>query len=135
MSKTAFDLEVFPDLFAICRLDAADPVPRWAFGGRLASVTATDDELSVVCPEPNVPDRVRASRGWRCLRVAGPLDFSLVGVLADLTRALADAKVPVFALSTFDTDLLLVRAPDLDRAEAALRSAGHSTRPSSAVPD
>lgn len=90
----------------------------------LWSVTRTPDELSVVIAESAVPPEVRAEREWRALKVAGLLDFGLVGVLASLTAPLASAGVSVFVLSTFDTDYLLVRDPDLPRAVAVLRDAG-----------
>ena len=88
-------------------------------------MTRTAEELSVVCREEVVPGGVRCERGWRCLRVAGTLDFSLVGVLALLLVPLAGAGVAVFCVSTFDTDYLLVRDADLARATEALGAAGH----------
>jgi hypothetical protein len=111
--------------YAVCRLPADAPVPAWA-AGELVSVTRTADELSVVSLEGGVPADVRVERGWRCLRVAGTLGFELVGVLAALLAPLAGAGVGVFALSTFDTDYLLVKEADLARAVAALRAAGHA---------
>jgi hypothetical protein len=111
--------------FAVCRLPADAPVPAWA-GGTFVSVTRTPDELSVVCPEEAVPAAVRSEPGWLCWRVAGAMPFTLVGVLASLTAPLADAGVGVFAVSTFDTDYLLVKAGDGDAAVAALRRAGHA---------
>jgi hypothetical protein len=89
-------------------------------------VTRSDTELSVVCREEDVPAGASAERGWRALEVAGPLDFSLTGIVASLVSPLADAAVPIFVLSTFDTDYLLVREPDLPRAVEALRAAGHT---------
>ncbi len=109
----------------MCRMDRDGGVPAWAMRGDFSSITRTDDELSIVCPESAVPVGVRAERGWRALRVAGVLDFSLVGVLASLAVPLAGAGINLFAVSTFDTDYLLVREPDLARAVAALRGAGH----------
>ena len=102
-------------------------MPAWATGP-FVSVTRTADELSVVCPEDVVPSEVRAERGWRCLRVAGTLDFSMAGVLAALVGPLAAAGVSVFAVSTFDTDYLLVKDQDLRRAVDVLRNAGHAVR-------
>jgi hypothetical protein len=119
-------LLVLPDRLAICRLAPDATVPSWAWEGAFVSVTRTADELSIVCAEPCLPDHLEAvERGWRALRVAGTLDFALVGILARLAAPLAEAGVSIFALSTFDTDYLLVRAADLDTAVAALRSAGH----------
>jgi hypothetical protein len=118
-------LVVLPGLFAVCRLPADAAAPAWP-SGSFYSVTRTADELSVVCRQEDVPASVRCEPGWRCLRVAGKLDFALVGVLAALLVPLAEAGVSVFAVSTFDTDFFLVKEADLDRAVGALRSAGHT---------
>lgn len=116
--------------YAICRLDATASVPAWARGdgpdeaATLLSVTRTGDELSIICDESLVPTGapdVRVESGWAALRVVGTLDFAVVGVLARLSSALAQAGVSIVAMSTFDTDLLLVRAVDVGRAEAALQ--------------
>jgi putative acetyltransferase len=112
--------------FAVCKLPCEAPPPAWATGGKLFSVTRTADELSVVCDEELVPDGVVCERGWRCLRVAGAMPFTLIGVLARLTTPLANAGIGVFALSTFDTDYLLVKAGEFEKAVAALRADGHT---------
>lgn len=90
------------------------------------SVTRTPSELSIVCAAGRVPAGVTAVRDWRALVVAGPLDFSEIGVLASLTGPLAGVGVSVFALSTYDTDYLLVREAALEEAVAALHEAGHA---------
>ena len=118
-------LKVLDGRFAICRLDPGAPFPAWAFSGPFVSITRTADELSVVCPEEAVPEGVQCERGWRCLVVSGTLDFALVGVLASLLVPLANAGVSVFAISTFDTDFLLVKQSDVERAAEALLRAGH----------
>jgi hypothetical protein len=119
-------LGVLPALFAVCRLGPEEPVPQWATAGDFSSFSRTADELSIVCREDVVPAGVRCQRGWRCLRVAGPLDFALVGVLASLLVPLAAAGISVFAVSTFDTDYLLIPDADLPRATEALQRAGHT---------
>ncbi len=96
--------------------------------GAFVSITRTPDELSVVCAEVSVPDEVKAGRGWRALRVAGSLDFALTGVLAALAVPLAEAGVSIFALSTYDTDYVLLREVDLPREVATLGVAGHRMR-------
>jgi hypothetical protein len=121
-------LTVLPDTFAVCRLDAGAAVPAWATTGSFLSVTRTAEELSVVCLQSLVPDRVRCESDWRCLQLAGPIPFSTVGVLASLVQPLADAGISVFAVSTFDTDYLLVKAADLARAIDAWRQCGHIVR-------
>ncbi len=118
-------LSILPESFAIARLDASAPVPRWAGAGGLLSVTRTGDELSIVCVGDAVPPEAAASRGWRAMRVAGPLDFALTGILASLAAPLAEAGVPIFALSTHDTDYVLVPEDRLPRAVDALTAAGH----------
>ena len=119
-------LDVLAGRLAVCRLPPDAPVPAWAWGGAVQSVTRTDAELSVVCAEGAVPAGVRAERGWRALRVRGPLPFDAVGVLASIAAPLAAAGVSIFSLSTFDTDVVLVREGDLDAAVAALGGAGHA---------
>ena len=122
------DLDLLPSPFAVCRLPAGSPAPEWAVG-ELCSITHTTEELSVVCPESAVPEAVRSQSGWRCFKVRGPLAFELTGVLASLTAPLAEAGVPIFALSTFDTDYLLVPGDDLETALSALGAAGHRLHP------
>jgi uncharacterized protein len=103
-------------------------VPEWAAarpGAALHAVLRTPAELTVICAAGDVPDGVRAERGWRALAVEGPLDLALTGVLAALLEPLARAGVAIFAVSTFDTDHVLVLADRLDDAVAALRAAGH----------
>ena len=121
-------LEVMPNLLAVCRLDRNAPVPPWASSADFFSITRDADELSVVCPQELVPDGVRCESGWRRVRVAGTLEFSMVGVLASLVVPLAQAKVSVFAISTYDTDFLLVKETDLEAAVTVLRTAGHEVR-------
>jgi nitrilase len=112
--------------FAVCKLPPDSAVPAWATAGDVFSVTRTADELSVVCRQETVPAGTQAEVGWRCLRVAGAMPFTVVGVLGSLTGPLAAAGVGVFAVSTFDTDYLFVKEPELPAAVAALRGAGHS---------
>jgi hypothetical protein len=117
-------LRAVPGELAVCRLPADAPVPA-AVGGALWSVTRTADELSVVCPVADAPPDAEVERGWRALQVAGPLDFALTGVLAAIAVPLAHADVSIFAVSTYDTDYVLVREAALPAAAEALRRAGH----------
>lgn len=118
------DLVLLGESLAICRLPAQAAVPAWATGAFVA-ITRTPDELSIVCANTAVPSGVQAERDWRAFVVAGPLDFALTGILAAIAAPLAAAGVPIFAISTFDTDYVLVRAAEVGRAIAALRAAGH----------
>jgi uncharacterized protein len=110
--------------FAVSRLDPGCAIPRWATGS-FVSITCTNEEMSIVCPEDNVPDGVETERGWRGIAVAGRLDFSLVGILASLLGPLALAGIPVFVMSTYNTDYLFVKQGRLDQALEVLRKAGH----------
>lgn len=123
--SVALTLSLLDDTLAVCRLAADAAVPAWAWAGEVASVTRTRDELSIVCRADSVPSDVRAERGWRCLKVAGPLDFGLTGILAALASPLAAAGIPVFVVSTYDTDYLMVKAEKLGRAMETLAGAGH----------
>ncbi len=125
MGKT-LALQLLPENLAVCRLEPDQPVPDWAMQGAFYSVTRTADEISVVCPEQVVPEDTKAERGWRAFKVEGPLEFSMTGVLAALVGTLGEAGISLFAMSTYDTDYLLIRAEDATSATAALRGAGHS---------
>ncbi len=128
MAPLDWTLVLVDDIFAICRLGVDCPLPPWATASPFFSITRTADELSVVCRQDAVPEGINCERGWRCLRVAGTIPFSVVGTLAALTAPLAEAGVSVFVVSTFDTDYLLVKAAELERAVQALREQGHYIR-------
>ncbi len=121
-------IDILPGRFAICRLDANADVPQWA-RGEFVSITRASDELSIVCPEVRVPAQIPSSRDWRCLKIAGPLDLAMIGVLANLTGVLAEQSISVFAISTFDTDYLLVKEENIDATVASLSAAGHRVTP------
>jgi uncharacterized protein len=126
-------LTLLPGIYTVCRLAPDAPIPPWAQtdtpAGNLLSLTRTANELSIVCPQAAVPAAGTADRDWRCLRIEGPFDLTTdVGVLAALASPLAAARIGIFAVSTYDTDHLLVHAVDLDRATAALTAAGHTIR-------
>ena len=118
-------LRLLEDELAVWRLppDAAIPAPP--ADASLWSVTRTADELSVVSTEESAPSEATVEVGWCGLAVVGPLSFSMTGVLASLSSALARAGVPVFVMSTFETDYLLVKKTNLQRALDALEQAGH----------
>ena len=122
----ALTLGLLAEPLAVCRLEPGQAAPPRPPTAPFWSETRTPAELSLVIPERHVDALWRAERGWRALRVRGPLSFGQVGVLQALLVPLADAGVSVFALSTYDTDYVLVRAADLDRALQALTAHGHT---------
>lgn len=121
-------LSPLPGRWAVCRLHAEAAVPAWAEGGSFFSATRTREELSIVCEEAAVPEGVRSEKGWAALRLHGPIPFGTTGVLASLTSPLAAAGISLFALSTFDTDYLLVKAEVLGEAVSLLRKSGFEVR-------
>ena len=118
-------LRTLPETYAIVRLQPGAELPDWVDKGPFRSVTRTDNEVSVVCRDRDVPEGESAERGWRVIEVLGPLDFSLTGVVASLVDPLAKVEIPLFVISTFETDYVLVRGNDLDDAIEALELAGH----------
>ena len=121
------ELRVLDDTLAIVRLAAGAPVPDWVGGNDFLDVVRTRNELSIVCHDVTVPPGItEVQHGFRVLAVTGTLDFGLVGIVAELTRPLAEAGIPIFGISTYDTDHILVRADRLEDAKAALIAAGHT---------
>lgn len=116
MLKHTLTLQIFEPELAICRLPPTSPIPEWIGDKDFVSVTRTPDELSIVCNEVQVPGDVKAERNWRMLGIKGPLDFSMTGVLASLVSPLSDAGIAVFAISTYNTDYLLIKADRFDQA-------------------
>jgi hypothetical protein len=119
------ELILLPDSLAICRLNRDAQIPDWALAGSFYALARTEDELSIVCPDGHPPSGTKTDPGWRALKVQGPLAFDEIGVLAGLTVPLAEAEIPVFVISTFDTDYLLVKELHLSRA-IRLLSSGHT---------
>ena len=129
MAARQLELRILEGHFAICRLDADSELPLWAQSQTFLSVTRTTDEVSIVCPEKDVPSAVSCQRYWRCLKVSGPLDLEQIGVLNALVEPLARAAISVFAISTYDTDYLLVQEKNLALAYKVLRRRGHRVEP------
>ena len=117
-------MTLLPGRWAVCRLAADEAVPAWASApASVVAIVRTSTELSIVAPEACVPDGVLAERGFRVLEVAGPIPFETTGVIASIAGPLAAAGVSLFPLGTYDTDYVLVKDTDLDRAVDALTAA------------
>lgn len=124
MSKLT--LKIIDNMLSINRFSPDSKIPDQIYESPLYSITKTDDEISVVCSSSIQLNCETTSTGWLGYKVIGPLDFSLTGILADLSTVLAKAKISIFAISTYDTDYILVKADKLSFASEALRSAGHT---------
>lgn len=121
---------VLGEQLAVCRLPSEARIPAWALEGGFFCVVRTRDELSIVCREDvctadRIPDGAPVERGWVALKLEGPFPFSMTGVLASFVQPLAEAGIPIFALSTFDTDYVLIKRQDLEQAVLALAAARH----------
>ena len=119
------DLILHQDNLAICKLRPSAPIPDWLPRQGFTSVTRTADELSIVCKQHHLPPQQEAEADWWVLEIEGPLDFSEVGILADLSRVLAAADISIFVVSTHDTDFVLIKKQQCQRALEALHQAGH----------
>ncbi len=122
-------LSLLKGKFAVCRLEKSSPIPDWLKESTFCSISRTYDELSFVCSQESIPECIKCDKDWRCFQVEGPIPFNVTGVIASLTAPLADAKIPVFVFSTYDTDYFMVKDRDLVRARAVLESAGHTISP------
>jgi len=118
-------LSILDETLAVCHLPPGSPIPAWSLTGKFFSVTRTREELSIVCMQDRAPAELAAERDWRALQVAGPLDFGLTGILAGVAGVLAGAGISIFALSTYDTDFILVKSARLEEAVRALQDAGY----------
>jgi hypothetical protein len=118
-------LTLLEESFTIHRLSPSADIPAMALSSPFFAITRTDDELSLVLLESVEIESDKFDSGWACFKVEGPLEFSQVGILAGLTNILAEANVPIFALSTFDTDYILVKREQAQTASDALKSAGY----------
>ena len=123
------NLSLLDDKMTIIKLDSSNQIPIWCLDNkRFVSITYTNDELSIVCPTDTIPADIHSiglNSGWKCIKVEGPLDFSLTGILSELSLPLAMAKISIFAISTFDTDYLMVKEDTLDDAIKILINEGH----------
>ena len=120
----ALSLKEVDGSFAVCRLAAGSALPEWFRPGPFATVSWTDDELSILCHESQVPAAVQCERGWRCLMLQGPFAFDQTGILLQVLQPLAEAKIGIFALSTFDTDYVLVKDHAFEATVKALVAGG-----------
>ena len=114
--------------YAVVRLAPEAAIPDWATTGELTSITRTSDELSIVCPTSNLPPEVHSPHRWICLKLEGPFPFSQTGVLLSFIEPLSKNAIPIFAISTYDTDYVLI-PEEHSRAIDVLRAAGHELLP------
>jgi hypothetical protein len=129
MNRSALKFSRMPGQFAVCRLPPDAQLPGWAWSAPFSSVTRSKDELSIVCSANSVPEEHQPKSPWVCFKIEGPFSFSEVGILASVICPLAEKGVPIFAISTFDTDYVLVGEEHAGIALQILRDAGHEFLP------
>ena len=118
-------LSVLSETFTIHKLSPDVSIPEEILKSNYYSVSKTENELSLVCSEVIEVQSLQSSKGWKCIKVKGPLDFNLTGILAGISDILTQRNISIFAISTFDTDYILVRTHDLSSATTKLRQAGY----------
>ena len=123
--KTKLKLAILDGEYAIHRLEPEQDIPSSVLKGDFFSITKTDEELSIVCDAHLSVSSEKTEAGWSCIKVLGPLDFALTGILAKISSVLAEAEISIFALSTYDTDYILVKKDKLPVAKKALEKAGY----------
>lgn len=120
MVEKILTMKLLKEKYGVCRLDKTESIPEWSKNSSFFSITKSEDELSIVCFEDTIPGDVKCEKDWRVLKIEGPLDFSLVGILSSISTILAQNRISIFAISTFDTDYILVKNKDVDTAIEAL---------------
>ncbi|MBE6024379.1 MAG: ACT domain-containing protein [Cellulosilyticum sp.] len=118
-------LKLMEGHYGVCRLEPKSIIPTWCQQGEFFSVTKTMDELSIICLETYIPEDVQVEKEWCILKIVGPLDFSLVGILSKISQLMAECKISIFALSTYDTDYILIKQAKITEAIQALKTAGY----------
>ena len=125
MDSTKIVLSILEETYIIHKLDQSTNLPEGLTECEFYSLSNSREELSLVCPEQILIQSENSSRNWKCLKVAGPLDLKLTGILAGLSDTLEKAKISIFAISTFETDYLLIQEQVLETAKTALKSPGY----------
>ena len=125
MKKAKLTLKLLKESYGVCRLNPNEAIPNWGLKGNFHSITYTEDELSIVCEAQYVPTDIQCEKEWRIFKIQGPLDFALIGILAQIGQLMAEHQISIFALSTFDTDYILVKQDKVAQAVAALKQSDY----------
>ncbi|MGM7683327.1 ACT domain-containing protein [Cytobacillus sp. Hm23] len=124
MSKK-LKMKLLDGLYGVCRLDPTDKIPSWLNTEEFFTITKTSDELSIICNTNSIPNGIIYEKDWKIIKVEGPLDFSEIGILANISSTLATEKISIFAISTYDTDYILVQVAEIHNAIDALMKNGY----------
>lgn len=119
-------LKLLKDKYSVCRLNKNDEIPKWIFDEEFFSITRTEDELSIVCLQDKIKKDIKCEKNWRVLKIEGPLDFSLIGILSKISTLMANNDISIFAISTYDTDYILIKEESINRAIEVLEKSNYS---------
>ncbi|WP_071395089.1 ACT domain-containing protein [Bacillus tuaregi] len=122
------NLVILDTIFSVVKLPPTEEIPSWAGKGEFTSITRTNEELSIVCPTSNIPNSllIDVEHDWKYIKVEGILEFGLTGILSSLANPLAENNISIFAISTFNTDYLLIKVHSIEKAKLVLENAGHT---------
>jgi hypothetical protein len=126
MQQRKLKLSLLDDIFGICFFESKSPIPEWAATTSLCSITRTEKELTIVCPENIIPVEIEHERDWQCFRIDGSFDLNQIGVISCLAAPLAKAGISIFVVSSYDTDYILVKKEKVELAISVLSGDGHS---------
>jgi uncharacterized protein len=115
-------LKILKDRYSVCRLNKNDEIPKWIFDEEFFSITRTDDELSIVCLQDKIKEDIKCEKDWKVLKIEGPLDFSLVGILSRISTLMANNGISIFAISTYDTDYILIKEESINKVIEVLEN-------------
>lgn len=125
MNETRLTLTVLKDKYAVSKTDHDSGVPDWVKASEFFSITHTADEYSIVCCQDMIPGNIKQEKDWRILKIEGPLDFTMIGILSSISGILAFHRISIFAISTYNTDYIMLKENDLEKAVNALQCEGY----------
>lgn len=125
MNNIQLKMKLLEGIFGVCRLSSEDNIPHWCLQSEIYSITKTKDELSILCDLKFIPQGIKCEKPWKALKIEGPLDFALIGILSTISTLLAKNSISIFAISTYDTDYILVKEKDMDNAIKVLSNEGY----------
>lgn len=120
------NLKLLKGEYSVCRFDKNDEIPKWIFNEEFFSITKTEDELSIVCLQDNIKENIKCEKGWKVLKIEGPLDFSLIGILSRISTLMANNDISIFAISTYDTDYILIKEESINKAIKVLEDSNYN---------
>ncbi|ENZ01854.1 ACT domain-containing protein [Clostridium thermobutyricum] len=122
MNNKKLSLTLLKEKYCVCRLNKDDEIPSWVLKGEFYSITRTEDELSIVCVQDNLKSKIKCEKNWKILKIDGPLDFSLIGILSKISVLMAENEISIFVVSTYDTDYILIKEKNLEKAIDILKN-------------